>query len=220
MAFLYLFGIPLGKIPPMALFFNITAASTAVYKFGKQGYLNPRLILPFLVSSVPATFIAARLHLEEKALSLIFAIVLFFISLFLIFKKKASEPRFRLDKKTNFLLSFLLGALFGFLAGLMGIGGGVFLGPVMLLIGLASPRFAAGTCSAFVLVNSAVGLFSHYLQGRVDFSFLLLLGIAVFGGAQLGSFLGTKKFSPLLLQRIFAVFLLVVSIKMGIGVVG
>lgn len=219
-AFLYLFGIPLAKIPAMALFFNITAASTAVYKFGREGYLKPRLVLPFLVASVPATFFAARLDLEERVLSLIFALVLFFISLFLIFKKKASEPRFHLKKKTNFLISFLLGALLGFLAGLMGIGGGVFLGPVMLLIGLVSPHYVAGTCSAFVLVNSTVGLFSHYLQGNVDFSVLLLLGIVVFGGARLGSFLGSKKFSPLLLQRIFAVFLLVASLKMGIGVLG
>ncbi|GAI32681.1 unnamed protein product [marine sediment metagenome] len=102
----------------------------------------------------------------------------------------------------------------------MGIGGGVFLGPVLLLIGFASPKNIAGICSAFVLVNSVVGLLSHSLQGRVDLSVLFFLGLVVFAGAQVGSFLGTRKFSPLLLQRIFAFILLAVSLKLGIGISG
>lgn len=157
-------------------------------------------------------------ELDEKVLSLIFALVLFFIALIILFKKKEAKARFSLDKKTIWVVSFLLGALLGFLAGIMGIGGGIFLGPAMLLIGLASSKYVASTCSAFVLVNSVVGLFSHYLQGRVEFSVLFFLGFAVFVGGQIGAILGAKKFSALLLQRIFAFILLAVSLKLGVEV--
>lgn len=219
-AFLCLFGVPLAKIPPIALFFNITAASIALYKFSKEGYFVPRLVFPFLVGSVPATFFSALWNLEERILSLIFVVVLFFIALILLLKKKDVKAGFSFDKRKSWLIAFPLGAILGFLAGVMGIGGGIFLGPVLLLIGLASSKQAAGACSAFVLVNSVVGLTSHYLYGKVDFSILFFLGLAVFAGAQVGSFLGTKKFSSLLLQRIFAFVLLAVSIKLGIGILG
>ena len=158
--------------------------------------------------------------LDEKILSLIFASVLFFIALIVLFKKKEVKARFALDRKITWLVSFFLGAILGFLAGIMGIGGGVFLGPVLLFIGLASSREAAGACSAFVLVNSVVGLISHYFKGGLDFSGLFFLGFAVLVGAQLGSFLGTKKFSPLFLQKIFAFILLAVSFKLSIGILG
>ncbi len=219
-AILYLFGIPLAKIPPIALFFNITAASIVLYKFYKRGYVVPKLVMPFLLASVPATFLGACWRLDEKILSLIFAIVLFSIAFTLLFKKKGLKTRFSLDEKTGWVLSLFIGAVLGFLAGIMGIGGGIFLGPVLLIIGFASPKHVAGICGAFVLVNSVVGLASHYFQGNVDFSVLFYLGLAVFVGAQVGSFFGTKKFSPLLLQRIFAILLLIVSLKLSIGILG
>lgn len=219
-ALLYLFGIPLAKIPPLVLFFNTTAASVALYRFGKRGYFVPELVFPFLLSSIPATYFGAQLRPNEQILSLIFAATLFSVALILIFKKEEVRARVSLNRRKVWCVSFFLGAFLGFLAGIMGIGGGVFLGPVLLLTGLSSPKYVAGTCSAFVLVNSVVGLISHYLLGRVDFSVLFLLGLAVFAGGQAGSFLGTRKFSPLLLQRIFAFILLAVSLKLGIGILG
>jgi uncharacterized membrane protein YfcA len=219
-ALLALFGISLAEIPPIALFLNIIAASIALYRFGKGGHFFPKFILPFLVASIPATYIGAQLTLDEKVLSVIFASCLFLIALLVLFKKKEVKARLTLDRKTTWFVSFLLGTLLGFLAGLMGIGGGIFLGPILLLAGMASSREAASACSAFVLVNSAVGLISYYVTGGIDFSVLFFLGFAVFVGALIGSFLGAKKFSPLLLQRIFAVILLGVSFKLGMSILG
>lgn len=219
-ALLSLFGISLAEIPPIALFLNIIAASVALYRFGKGGHFFPKLIFPFLLASVPATFIGAQLTLDEKVLSVIFAVFLFLIALLLLFKKKEMKAKLTLNRKTTWFVSFLLGTLLGFLAGLMGIGGGVFLGPILLLVGMATSREAASACSAFVLVNSVVGLTSHYFNGGIDFSILFFLGFAVFVGALIGSFLGTKKFSPLLLQRIFAFILLGVSFKLGMSILG
>ncbi len=220
MAFLYLFGIPLASIPPIALFFNITASSVAFYRFNKQGYVIPRKIIPFLLTSVPATFIGARLNLNEDILSIIFAAVLVSISVILMFRKKKSETKFFVSKHMNLMVPSILGVVFGFLAGFMGIGGGIFLGPILLLIGYSSSKYIASICSAFVLVNSCVGLTVHYFKGRVDMSPILLLGLVVFLGAQVGSFLGTKKFSSIMVQRIVAVILILVSLKLGLGVLG
>lgn len=217
-AVLVLLGLPLVKIPPIVLFLNILAASVALYRFSKKGYFVTKIVLPFLVSSIPATFFSSYWRPDERVLSLIFAGALLLVSLALFFKKKDVKRRISLGQKSTLAVSFLLGALLGFLAGVMGIGGGVFLGPVLLLIGMASPKQVAAICSAFVLVNSVVGLVSHSLSGGVDFLALGVIGLAVFAGAQIGSFLGSEKFSPLVLQRIFAVLLLSASLMLGFGV--
>lgn len=216
-ALLFLFGIPLANIPPIALFFNITASSVAFYRFSKRGYVVPRLVYPFLLTSIPATFLGARIKLDENILTLVFALTLFCIALVLFFRKKEKKFRFSDSKNMSWILPLLLGAILGFLAGLVGIGGGIFLGPVLLLVGFASPKYIAGICSAFVLVNSIVGLTARYFQGNVDLSTIFFLGIVVFVGAQVGSFFGTKRFSPILLQKVVAVILLLVSFKLGLG---
>jgi hypothetical protein len=217
-ALLYLVGIPLATIPPIVLFFNIIAASTATYRFNKSGHCIPKLIFPLLLSSVPAAFFGARVRLDDKALACVFSPVLFGIALILFFVKRDLKPRFSLDKKATWALCFVLGAALGFLAGVMGIGGGIFLGPVSLLVGLASPKQVAAMCAAFCLCNSGVGLISHALQERLDFSALLLLGIVVFFGAQAGSFLGAKKLPSVVLQKVLAFILLAVSVKLIVGI--
>lgn len=219
-ALLLLFGFPLTKIPPIALFLNIIAASVALYKFGKRGFFPPKLVFPLLLASVPATFLGAQLTLNENILMIIFAAVLPLLGLVLLLKKREIRPRFSLERKQTWVVSFFLGAILGFMAGIMGIGGGIFLGPVLLLVGMAASKEVAGICSAFVLVNSSIGLISHYLQGRVEFSALFALGVAVFLGAQIGSFLGSRKFSLLALQKIFAIILLIVSVKMAWRIIG
>ncbi len=219
-ALLYIFGIPLINIPPIALFFNITASSVALFRFSKQGYVVPRQVYPFLLTSIPATFLGARIKLDENTLSLVFATILFSIALILFFGKKEKKIKFPDTNNMGWILPLTLGTILGFLAGLIGIGGGIFLGPVLLLVGYSSPKHIAGLCSVFVLTNSLVGLTVHYFNGGVDLSVIFLFGLVVFVGAQVGSFLGTKKFSPILLQRVVAVILLVVSFKLGLGVLG
>jgi uncharacterized membrane protein YfcA len=219
-AFLYLFGIPLAQIPPIALFFNIIVSSIALYRFNRSGYFKPKEVLPFLLFSVPAVYFGSRWNPDEKLLSVFFASVLFLIALMLLFKKQEVRSRFTFNKRTVWLISFILGTCLGFLAGVMGIGGGLFLGPVLLLIGFSSSKHVAGTCSAFVLVNSLIGLSVHYFQGGVELSALFILGFAVFIGGQIGSSLGAKKFSPLLLQKIFALILFIVALKLGAEILG
>jgi uncharacterized membrane protein YfcA len=213
-----LFGLPLTRIPPIALFLNIVVASIALVRFSKNGYLNLRAILPLLATSLPATYLGARWQPDDRILTFIFAAVLLVISLLLFSRSKKIKLRFKLSTKYSLMKSFILGGVLGFLAGTMGIGGGIVLGPVLLVIGFASPKHVAGMCSAFVLANSIVGLFTHYIQGNVDLSALLFLGFAVFMGGQIGSFLGTRKMSPAALQKIIASLLFLVSLKLVMGI--
>jgi hypothetical protein len=213
-----LFGLPLAKIPPIALFLNIIVATIALVRFKNQGYLKLNLVLPLLIGSIPATYLGARWQPDEKVLSVIFAFVLFVISLLLFSKSKEIKTRFTFNKQSFWFLTFALGGVLGYLAGVMGIGGGIVLGPILLLVGFSSPRHIAGTCSAFVLVNSSVGLFSHFLKGNVEFSSLLFLGVAVFVGGNIGAFLGSRKVSPVAIQRIMALLLFAVSVKLGLEI--
>jgi uncharacterized membrane protein YfcA len=213
-----LFGLPLARIPPIALFLNIIVATIALIRFKNRGYLKLNLVMPLLIGSIPATYLGARWQPDEKILSVIFAVVLFVVSLLLFSKSKEIKTRFTLNTQSFWLLSFALGGALGYLAGVMGIGGGIFLGPILLLIGFSSPRHIAGTCSAFVLVNSSVGLFSHFLRGNVEFSSLLFLGVAVFVGGHIGAFLGSRKVSPVAIQRIMALLLFAVSVKLGMEI--
>lgn len=212
------FGISLTKIPPIALFLNIVVASIALVRFNKEGYLNLRAILPLLATSIPATYLGARWQPDEKILTLIFAAVFFAIFLLLLSRSKKIKSRFKLGTKSSWMLSFILGGVLGFIAGIVGIGGGIFLGPVLLLIGFSSPKHVAGMCSAFVLANSIIGLLAHYLHGNVELSPLLFLGLVVFMGGQIGSLLGSQKMSPAALQKIMALLMFFASLKLVMGI--
>ena len=212
-----LFGMPLTKIPPIALFLNIVVASISLARFNKHGYVKPNVILPLLAASLPATYLGARWRPDERILSLVFALVLISISFLLFFRFKSATHKFRSSASHSWQLSLLLGAMLGFLAGVMGIGGGIFLGPVLLVIGFSSTKHVAGICSAFVLSNSLIGLATHFLYGNVNLASLLLLGIAVFLGGLIGSLVGVRIVSPSLLRRVVAVLLFFVSIKLAMG---
>lgn len=213
-----LFGLPLTRIPPIALFLNIIVSTIALVRFNNRGFLKPKMVISLLIGSMPATYLGARWQPDENILTVIFAAVLFVISLLLLSKPKETKARFTLNAPLFWLFTFALGGSLGLLAGVVGIGGGIILGPILLFIGFSSPKQIAAACSAFVLLNSSVGLLSHFLKGNVEFSSLLILGAAVFGGAQFGAFMGSRKISPLTMQRIIAVLLLIVSVKLGLEI--
>ncbi|MFQ6082701.1 MAG: sulfite exporter TauE/SafE family protein [Candidatus Aminicenantia bacterium] len=218
-AFLSFNGFPLNKIPPIALFLNIIVASIALYRFKKVNFFDFRLVLPFVVSSIPAAFIGARVKLDEKSLSILFAVIIFLVAVKMLSLKKEITPEISVNWKTSWLIGLPGGVILGFTAGVVGIGGGIFLGPVLLLFGFASSKQTAAACSTFVLLNSISGLLSHIIKGGVDILALLPFGTAVFLGGQIGSYFGAKKFSPLILQKIFGSIILLIAIKVGMRVV-
>jgi uncharacterized membrane protein YfcA len=212
-AILVLFGISLFLVPPIALVLNIIVAGIAMINFAKAGHLSLKFALPFL-SSVPFAFIAGTITIPTQQLTLIFVITLFAASAALFvsgmrrknYHQKSSHiinTQIALTKKI-ILIGVPAGAAMGLVAGLVGIGGGIWLSPLLILGGLADSKRAAATASIFILTNSISGLVGQSFSRPIDLSFLLPLAIVVLAGGLIGSRYGARSFDNEKLRLIVA----------------
>jgi uncharacterized membrane protein YfcA len=195
---------------PAALLLNVFVASIATFHFYRAGYFSWRIFLPFAVTSVPFAFLGGMIQLPVPAYKVVLGLVLIVAAVRLAWKlsvdKVVSDP--------PIWISLVIGASIGLLSGLVGVGGGIFLTPVLLLMNWSETKKAAGVSAMFILVNSISGLAGNYsgvvkLPGNVWF---WVLG-AVVGGV-IGSTLGSKKFNSLTLRRVLAVVLLFAGVKL------
>jgi uncharacterized membrane protein YfcA len=199
-AILVLVGVNLFTIPPVALALNIVVASIALFNYLRAGHLSLRISVPLLIS-VPFAFIGGSTVLPEKILILIFVIALFSASAVLLLSGNKIKKRQEKIRKLNLSLSRLslitlpIGAVLGTVSGLVGIGGGIWLSPILILTGLANPKNAAASASLFILTNSVSGLVVHSITKQVDFALILPLALVVLLGGFLGSRLGAFKLS-------------------------
>lgn len=196
---------------PTALVLNLFVASIATWQFWRSGYFSWRLFWPFAVTSIPFAFIGGTLILPTNIYRPILGAVLLFAAFRLAWSFKSDMPGVR---QTNLILALLIGAAIGLLSGLVGVGGGIFLTPVLLLFNWSETKTAAGISALFILVNSVAGLAGNYVQVSVlPINSIAWIGAAVAGGV-LGSLLGAKKFDSLMLRRILAAVLLMAAVKL------
>ncbi len=218
LALLTLFGFSHTRIPLFALSCNILVVLSGICYFYQAGHLRLKNVLPFLVSSIPLAYLGGSLSLSKKLFSLLLAFSLACAGLRLFFRdrEKTIQP---LSWKKACLLGFPLGAVMGFLSGLIGIGGGIFLSPLLLLLGWANSKQAAAAACLFILINSLSGLLGQLSKGASfeQLSFLLPFLLAVFLGSQLGARLGAFQLSKFTLQRVSAVILLFSSARILAG---
>lgn len=202
-AILVLLGISLFAVPPIAQILNIIVAGMAMISFAKAKHLSLKFSLPFL-SSVPFAFLAGTIALPEEGLALIFVLALFAASFALLlsgmkskFEKsqenKAKESRLWEIRKI-LLIGVPAGAIIGVVAGLVGIGGGIWLSPLLILTGMADPKRAAATSSVFIVANSVTGFLGQSVSKPIDFAILLPLALVVMAGGLIGSRLGALRF--------------------------
>jgi uncharacterized membrane protein YfcA len=199
-AILILAGISLYTAPSIALTLNIFAASMAFINYARAGHLSLKFSLPFL-SSIPFAFYSGLLVLPEKSLVLVFIITLFAASAALLtsggmIKNQRNKiiREINLDKVKIVIIGIPVGVALGILAGLVGIGGGIWLSPLLILTGLADPKRAAATASLFILVNSVSGLLAHSISKEFDLSLLVPLALVVIAGGFIGSRFGAFRF--------------------------
>jgi uncharacterized membrane protein YfcA len=197
---LVLAGISLALVPPISLVLNIIVAGVALFNFAKAGHLSLKFALPFL-SSIPFAFFAGTIKLPQNNLSIIFIIALFAASFSLLIsgiKKIETRPnkvrKINLSQKQLFAVSIPTGAGLGTLAGVVGIGGGIWLSPLLILTGISDTKKTAATASLFIVANSIAGLMGHSIKSIPDVSLLIPLGITVLVGGIIGSKLGAFKF--------------------------
>ena len=204
-AILVLLGISLFAVPPVAQILNIIVAGVAMISFARAKHLSLKFTLPFL-SSIPFAFFAGTINLPEQRLTVIFILALFAASGALLVsgisrriqkskgnKTKQLPPRL-LDMQKVILIGIPTGAVLGVVAGLVGIGGGIWLSPLLILTGMADTKRAAATSSVFIVANSVSGFLGQSLSKPIDFAILLPLALVVLTGGLIGSSLGAFRF--------------------------
>lgn len=207
LAVLALYALPFKELRLIALICNVIVVSGGVYIYIKNGQANWKKILPLVLLSVPMAYIGATMRLSQHTffvilgLSLVAAAVLLWIKTDPATLNKISE-----SKEHIFLKNGMLGGSIGFLSGMVGIGGGIFLSPILNLMKWDVPKKIAATASLFILVNSISGIFGQLttLPGNMNYTRMSLLCLAVCIGGQLGSRLAIK-FNPLIIRRMTAV---------------
>lgn len=213
-AILAALAVPYTVIPKISLMCNLLVVTGGCYHFYKKGHVNLKLILPFVLSSVPMAFLGGTFPLNEKTFYILLTLSLILCGLRILFlpDRKISEI-----KTPSFTISLLVGAFLGLLSGMVGIGGGIFLSPLLINMGWARSKDAAAVASAFIFLNSLAGLSGQFTK---DMSFTngqdyLPLFIAVIIGGQIGSRIGThSKVSYALVQKGTGVLTLFISIKL------
>ena len=207
-------GTPQVQVQATALFCNLAVSAITFSRFRAAGYFRPRIALPFVIASVPAVYLGALTHLPKPVFIALLGFSLLAASLRIFFSKSEFEVRDGLTLGEIYRWALPLGAVLGFLSGVIGVGGGIFLCPVLILLRWTTVKEASAAASFFILVNSLSGLAGQMQKGfTLHPDFLWLAAAAAIGGI-VGSAIGSKKGSPICFQKVLASILCVVSIQL------
>ena len=215
LAILVLYGIEYTSLRALALVCNIAVVSFGVYYFSKHKYIDWKKVMPLVVLGVPFAFLGGRISLPKEIFLFVLGLTLLIAGIVILIKK--SNPSSEMFSPTNTQLGQMgIGGGIGFLSGLVGIGGGIFLSPLLHLINWDTPKRIAAAASFFILVNSISGLLGQLSQHEVKVSgvFVVSLLLAVIAGGQLGTRLGTKLLSEIVIRRMTAILVIYVGVKL------
>ena len=206
-------GIAIEEIRPAALMLNLGVAVFGIWNFVKGGHFRWHLIWPFLPLALPCAWMGARIELPTNVISILLGAVLLFSAVrFLMPMAEGSED----GKKPKIWMSMAVGALLGFLAGMTGTGGGIFLTPLLLWLGWAQPKTAAAASIVFIAGNSLFGLAAFGMQQSLPWELMTLLPLALIGGFA-GSRLGSFTFAPTTIRRLLSAVLMLAAFKLLYG---
>ena len=211
LALLGVMGLHVDIIRPAALLCNIIVVAGGTYIFWKSGQLDLKRSLPFLCASIPLAFVGGLWDIGDPSFFFILLGVCLIIGSILLWIQPLPQKGYHFS---NPLLNASLGGGIGFISGLVSIGGGIFLSPILHLLNWAEAKKISALASLFILVNSISGLagqLSHNIH--LDWRFIVPLLAAVFIGGQIGSRLGTRKFDAVVIKRITAVVIFVAAVK-------
>ena len=211
-------GFSASVIPTVSLVLNLLVTTFGSVLFFQQKHTRLKLIAPFLVSSIPMAYLGGALHVPKEIFYIILFLSLSFAAWRIYFPKDAKPLPFGPHGKM--FLSLAAGSLLGLIAGITGIGGGVYLVPLIIILGLGTAKEAAACGSIFIWVNSLAGLLARMQYNSIDLSPYLPLFFAVLIGGAGGSYLGSARFVPATMQKILGSILVVAVFILGRKVVG
>lgn len=211
LALMALFSFAPETMRSSALFLNILVSFIAFFQFYQAGHFQWNLFWPFAITSVPAAFIGGLWTIETDLYKKILAILLLFSALRFFMKHKQSEAALR---KQNLFASLIIGAAIGLFSGMIGIGGGIILSPIILILNWANMKQTAAVSALFIFINSIAGLGGLWMNGFSQTKTIYPLILIALVGGLLGSFFGAKKIKSHSLQYILALVLIIASMKL------
>lgn len=218
-ALMTIFGIDTIAIPILSLLLNLFVTSIVSYNFIRNRHGNFRLIAPFLISSMPMAYLGGALQLPKEIFYWILLLSLVFVAIRIYFWKKTTL-QLNLDWTGKIIISLFSGSVLGLVSGIVGIGGGIYLVPLIIILGLGTDKEAA-TCGAiFIWLNSFSGLLSRLQYNAIDLTDYVPLIIAVVAGGALGSFMGSFKFSPSTMEKVLGSVIIVAIFFLANKIIG
>lgn len=213
LAVLALYALPFKEMRLIALICNIIVVTGGTLVFIKNKQFEGRKILPLVLLSVPAAYLGAKMKLSEDVFFIILGVSLLIAAVLLWIKTKAADKQ--TEKPANAVRDGAIGGTIGFLSGMVGIGGGIFLSPILNLMKWDTSKKIAATASMFILVNSVSGLAGQLenMPADMDMQRIVFLCGAVLLGGQLGSRMGAVKFNLLVVKRVTAVLVFVAGVE-------
>ena len=217
LALLLIWDIPYYIFPVIALVCNIIVVSGNSINYIRAGNHNFKLLIPFLIGSVPFAFFGGALKIDKEIFEIILFFVLSIAGVLLLINNKSYQNNNLIIKKTNSLISLMIGAVLGLVSGIVGIGGGIFLSPILFLIKAEKPKVIATTASLFILINSISGILGQLTKENIltELPNYLSLFICVLLGGLIGNYLNLKIFTGRVLAILTSVLVIFVSIRMG-----
>jgi uncharacterized membrane protein YfcA len=210
LALMSLFSFAPEKLKPTALLLNLFVSGISFVQFWKAGYHNWKLFLAFALGSIPFAFLGGMTNVNAHWFKLILGVFLILAVIRMLFQVKVKEHR-----DVNFWFALLIGAGIGFLSGMIGIGGGIILSPIILLLGWGSVKESAAVSALFIWVNSLAGLIGNYLVNgnQYDQQSIIFVVLAILGGL-IGGHLGSRQFNLKVLKYVLMVVLISASVKL------
>ena len=220
LALLLIWGIPYYIFPVIALLCNIIVVSGNSFNYIRAGNLNLKLLIPFLVGSIPFAFFGGSLKINKEVFEIFLFIVLSIAGILLLVKNKSYDSDDLVVNKIKFIYSLLIGSILGFVSGVVGIGGGIFLSPILFLLKAEKPKIIATCASLFILINSISGILGQLTKDNT-FNELINywpLFLSVLLGGFFGNYLNLKIFSNRTLTIMTSLLVIFVSLRMGIRI--
>ena len=214
LAVMVLAGLPFQSIRSTALLCNLVVTFFGFWNFARAGYFRFGKIFPFVILSIPMAYWGGRLEIGEKLFSILLGCSLLAVAVRLFLPNEVFHETKEIPTIDAWRLGLPVGGLLGFLSGLAGIGGGIFLSPLLILMRWVNTKEAAAAASFFILVNSFSGLAGQLSHTSLDGNLILPLSAAVFCGGQLGSRWSAHRLPPAAIRRLTAFFVLIVSVKL------
>ena len=220
LALLLLWGVPYFIFPVVALTCNIIVVSGNCFNYIRAGNLNLKLLIPYLIGSIPLAFIGGSLPIEKEFFEILLFVVLTIAGVLLLFKFNSYDDKIEIFRKIPILVSILIGGILGFVSGVAGVGGGIFLSPILFLLKAGKPKHIVTTASLFILINSLSGIFGQLTKSTIlsEIQNYWFLFLAVLIGGQIGNFLNLKIFPTRILALVTAALVLFVAIRMGLKI--